>query len=1319
MFILYYFKWYKNNRTQKYLKLPEWQKIALLTIFWKEVTSRLAIKILYLKDSASCAEKLYQQPMQTKQSNSRYRNIYEACFDAHNFATDLTALSTGDADLPYQWISALLQSKPFKAHFKADFSQNLLFRHWYFSARNAERAMGARVLALGFPIVTLRSEAGWLAAPLLLWNFQMEPDPDRTEAWNISRQTDLPVYANLQLARHIDQNHRLDFETELLDLQKSGIANPGTLTAWVSKWAEKLGWELENQTIAIAPWPKSEELDKNSCEGAVYWSAALGVFPPQEYYPLEFPETKTAATGSSDWGHPFGLPELDPWQSNALQMLRTQRNTLIEGIAGTGKTHLLTHLLIQALSNGKNCLVVSESVPSLQQIQTLFGQQAFASFSFLLRDAYYDKNLLLELLRVIGQAERTETRHRKDAFRQTLDKLTLEKMKMDQQYGAVRRKVFGESNWSEIVGRFLRINRVEGKELLSSQLNPQEFQFQEKEFQETMEAIEKSLPLFHRINTMNHPLRNLNAGIFIHYDKEESIEFIERQTKELLEKASKVHHRFILKQNEYADRLLDFYEQHYRELLEKTEALGDRLREADRRFGMELLRSGKSTLRLYGVFSEKHRQMLELKEAIALASTAMEQTHREHRFFEFNFEAGALADEQLAAFLKALERWRDSLPSVIQDELLRLSAKTALPELEMNEQIEELETTLELLTEEINESGLYQLPLENKRLTISKRQRFLEELMEQLEATRFSLKDFGLFYDWQRNWFQMPEASRRVLKALAKVRPSNWQAAFESWYLNNCLSNTFQPALPTKEPPLKDYALQYRLLENLMLPQIADLWQEKREQALQALKRNGERSRNSAYDTCFGKNNAELCKDKSLEDVFRLALPTIARTLPVLLVTPRIAQAMLRTAGSGVFDVVCMEEGYRISAREGEALARLGNRVAVFTDPSLAISGSGDFATQFAENGARVAALRICHRWRPGSLLPLSGNVEWSDKALQECSVHYEQLDGRYQVGQAVNEEEAQQVIRLLNQVKETPQRTFPTVGIACFTLQQRDLIADYLLQIKRKDLPGADKIKQMERNGLGVFHLSELYGLQFDILFVSSVFGISDVKGNLPDDADWLETPESHSLVNLLQGCVLKDLFILNSIPKVDLSRRLNLPEKTGWSAWAHYCAYAEAFQAADMAAQQAIIDGYRNVHRAEIYPYPDSIFAAEVARELTPYLGAGRIQVNVREAHRFFPVLIQAARAGEPNVCILPDCFHTHSPTTDLLWEYEQTRILAQQGYRFLPVWSVKWWKNPTLEARKVASLILKFDAEGIDDDEEGALGEELDHEPKAGNE
>jgi len=1240
----------------------------------------------------------------TNLNMSRQRNIYEACLDPRNLATDINTLSSEDADLPYRWIDALLHRRPFKVSLKVKFDKNLLLRRWYFSARNAERTMGARVLALGFPIVTLREDEGLISAPLFLWNFQLEPDSDRADTWNISWNPALPAYPNLSLTQRLAQKYGQDVAPELEDILEDGIVTPSELATLAMHWSEQFQLELEHQNIAIGPWPTTEEVAETSFDGAIHWSAALGIYPPQNFTPSNLPEPDTTVE-AGDWGHPFGLPELDPWQAHALQSLRSKHLTLVEGIAGTGKTQVLAHALLNALSNGKNCLVVSKSVPSLQQLQTVLGQQGIASLYFLLRDAHYDKKLLLELLRAIGAAERTDTRHRKEVFRQTLDKLSLEKMKMDQQYQSVRRKVFGEANWLETVGRFLRVSKIEGKELLSSQLNPQEFQFNEKEFAETTEAIAKSLPLFQLVNTMNHPLRNLNAGIFIHYSKEESLDFIEQQTQQLLEKASKVQHRYILKQNEYADRLLDHYEQHYRELLEKAETLGDHLREAERRFGTAFLSSGKGTLRLYGVFSDKHRQMLEIKEAIAAAHVEMQEAHREHRYFEFNFDAAESVDEQLSSFLKALERWRDSLPSVIQDELMRLSAKTALPELGMSDQIDELETTLDLLTEEITSAGLYQLPLENKRLTIPKRQRFLEEVMEQLEATRFSLKDFEVFYDWQRNWFQMPEMARRVVKALAKVRPGNWQAAFESWYLNNCLSNAFQPALPTKEPALKEYAHQYRLMEGLLLPQIAEQWQDQREQALSAFRRTNK----ADYELCFGKGNVEACKDKSLEDIFRIALASIAKVLPVMMVTPRVAQTMLRAESMGVFDLVCIEEGHRISAEEGEALSRLGKRVLVLADPSLSVPQAGDYAAQLRESGTMASPLLICHHWRPGSLLPLAGNTDWSDKVLAECSVHYEQVDGRYLADQGVNEEEAQQVIRLLNQVKETPQRTFPVVGIACFTQEQRDLIADYLLQIKRKDLPGADKIKQMERNGLGVFHLSELYGQRFDILMVSSVFGIVDVKGNLSEAADWLETPESYSLINLLQGCVTKDLFIINSIPRVDLSQRLSLVERTGWSVWSHYCAYAEAFALADSETQEQVINSYRRANQIDRYTNRDSIFAAQVAQELLPYIGAERIQVNVREAHRFFPVLVQPARAGEPKICILPDGFHAQSPTTDLLWEHEQSKYLSVQGYRFLPVWSVKWWKNPKVEARKVASLILKYDAEGATDDQE-VLSEEV---------
>ena len=86
--------------------------------------------------------------------------------------------------------------------------------------------------------------------------------------------------------------------------------------------------------------------------------------------------------------------------------------------------------------------------------------------------------------------------------------------------------------------------------------------------------------------------------------------------------------------------------------------------------------------------------------------------------------------ENLEAFSVQLEQWRNDLPNLVQEEFVRLSQKTVHPHLDFKEQIKELEYALELFVEELNESGLYQLPKENKMLTIPKRQKYLEELKE-------------------------------------------------------------------------------------------------------------------------------------------------------------------------------------------------------------------------------------------------------------------------------------------------------------------------------------------------------------------------------------------------------------------------------------------------------------------------------------------------------------------------------------------------------------------------------------------------------------
>ena len=56
--------------------------------------------------------------------------------------------------------------------------------------------------------------------------------------------------------------------------------------------------------------------------------------------------------------------------------------------------------------------------------------------------------------------------------------------------------------------------------------------------------------------------------------------------------------------------------------------------------------------------------------------------------------------------------------------------------------------------------------------------------------------------------------------------------------------------------------------------------------------------------------------------------------------------------------------------------------------------------------------------------------------------------------------------------------------------------------------------------------------------------------------------------------------------------------------------------------------------------------------------------------------------------------DGFISHAPSTSYSWEQSQRTKIDSGKMRFIPVWSLKWWKNPKEEARKLASEIIKLD-------------------------
>ncbi len=1170
-------------------------------------------------------------------------------------------------------------------------------RHLYFESKNIERTQGPKTFGLGYPLFIETFENDLIIAPLFIWHLHIEPSQNLVNSWIFKHEEKNIITPNYRLIQHLETNHQLDLTERFEELGLGKKITLKNLQSFCQELASKTG--VENKLIPgnIAPSPGIDEIGVLSARGTILWSGILGLFPPQLYKNNIVPPKPEDAFLSSPLPSPeehygFNFLATDPHQASALNEIDDYKITVVEGNPTSGKSHTLVNLLINALSNGEKCLVVSERIPTLKKAQSLLSKANIHQFNFLLKDALNDKVLLLEMLRIAAEGTGKYIEHSTSEFDLKLQRYLREKSKLTANYQTAKEKVFGEHNWTETVGLFLSSNRIEGKELLSSQLNPGEFDFTHREYEIFKHAILTSRPLYLKVNTLKHPLTNINEELILQKKKEEGFHYIMKNLKKFLNKAARLQHRYINKTDAYSLKLGEHYERHFERLSNRLTKLNEKITDYTHQYGTDFSQSGVGALKFLGIFSTQKKKVAKAKEDVNHDYLSLVKLFEQGQYFDFQFpgEGQHISKmvENLQHFKIKLFEWQNKIESITQEEVIRLNSRNVHPDLDYHEQISELEYALDLLIEEINETSIYQRPIQNKTLTIPQRQKYLETIIEQLENTELNLRDFDSFFQWQYNWLNLSIVAQKVIRALIKVKPKDWMAAFESWYFSNILTKKHSPNLPTEAEGLNQYANAYHSLKPLIINQIRHLWEEKQYEEIRKIKRR----KKKAWQLIFDKNNQKYANEKLLDEIMEEGFDAITSFLPVLFVTPYIARHILPQS-TGYFDYLIFDEGSRISVETATPIAPFGKRIVVFG--SNETYGSETSLIQYVkENGAPTNALinKYAQSINEDEEENNGKKDSLADIKLFPQEFQVDNVEGRFIDREGTNDIEAQQIIRLINQVKRTKHRTYPSVGIICFTVEQRDLISSYLLKVKQQNASGSDKIRQLERNGLGVFHIDELYGQHFDILMVSFTIGTINLKGNLSKKSVFFNTPEGVSHIRLIINKVPKKIFIVHSIPKSYLTKFIKKPQDIGTYILSHFILYGKAAQKGDIEKQKALVPVFSEM---ESKKKPKSIFTQEVANALRPYIDGKRFHQNIPLDRINLPLNIKPISNDGSPVVIHPDGFFANTPSTSFMWEFQQRIKIQNLGLKYLPVWSVKWWKNPKQEARKFASIIIKQDS------------------------
>ena len=1213
---------------------------------------------------------------------------------------DLFALN--DDDFAIRSIREMVENRPFELSVSAQHTAAAWFNHFYFEARNREKVFGTKNLGVGYPFILARTGGYEVAAPLFIWQFQLEPHAQHTDTWTVQRTEAHLVQPNYPLFHLIDALNGTDFSRRAQELAEGRNLNARSLGEICEGIRLLLGAVEDGLPFSVQPCPDGLEAEQFIAQGRLCWSAVVGLYPtlPRTTItqpPVVAPDLPAEA---DDWRHSFTLLPLDPSQRAVLRTVQHSALTVVEGASGTGKTYLISAIAMNALSSGKKCLIVSKSIQSLRRAQKFLLDKGIGDVSFILRDLTGDQLMLADMLRMTADSQ-NKAIHDEELFKSVLNKTQREQRKLDDAWDEIHAPLFGGLNFAETVGRYLRANRTEGKELLLSQLSPQDFKFSKAEYDEIVAAIYASEPLFRRFPTLNHSLSRLNDAVFTQYDRPEGVAWTEANVQALLHKATALHHRYISKTNDYAEALLDHYEQYYFELAGFVKKVRDSLEDGVQRFGSDFEKAISNSEKLYGVFSDRYKEIVTAKEKIGATFEEMRRLYSLRKYFEFDFPPTLDVKnikkiaELTKDFEASLRLWRRRIPGAVRDDVRRLNGKSIHSDLDFREQIKDLEYGMDVFVEEFNQAGLYGETLRHEMLTIPKRQEFLEDVIARLEDTQFYLRDFDDFYVWQRHWLHLSPAAQKVVRALCKIKPLNWEAAFESWYLHHLLQNEFHPGLHWDTGTQANLHTYTRELKQLLPTQISALWQNRKNKALRALKSADAK----AYKTWFGKNNRAMSASHRADELFRMHVNSLTETLPVLLVTPQVALDVVQ-ASNMLFDIVLVDEAHNIPKQECYHLFDMAKNLVVFGDSKqdMTPAAEDDFLEFCKGIGAKTSTLDYQHQDSPEEWVRFNRIAFGtpfkrmpSGRSAQDATV-VANVEGRYEETSGTNEAEARQIIDWLNLIEPTPAKTYPVVGIACATEPQRDLIAGQLLKIRQRRMAGHEKIQQLHLNGLGVYQFAELQGQHVDILLISITHGTTDAHGTLTRDLHFWNSQAGFNQLHLALTRATQKMFIAHSIPEGLHSVLAADKNFIGTCVLSHLVTFAAQIQRGDMAAAEEQLARMSELLDYSVSDYPATTFMEEVEIALRPYFDTTQIRRNELAARIRVPMHVQGKSADEPSSVLLFDGVLAPTALPSYEWEEKMRQYFAKHHIQYVPALSVQWWKSPKQEARRLASRLLK---------------------------
>jgi superfamily I DNA and/or RNA helicase/transcription elongation GreA/GreB family factor len=1112
---------------------------------------------------------------------------------------------------------------------------------------------GIMTFGFGFPLIIKRSKNDpmrIIKAPLIIWNLDIEKSKHKTNEWVIRKDEDNRIALNEVLISYLEQDERVALERIPKGMLEDSVIDFDEVNEICEVVLNQLGHhETLSHVYNIKPCPSLDQVRNLATN--IPWINHSGIFglykAQKESIISEIDKLiedcdkykfEDLKNESYQTSTLSGV-KTDPSQEEIVNSITKDLVRIVQGPPGTGKSQSLTAIITNALVNKAKTLVVCEKKTALEVIYNNLCMLGYNKLCAVIDDVTRDRKKIIETVRDVSD-------------------------------NAINSSYIGYDH----VPSYRK--SLETYESLVRRINGKHSSIFKKIFGDySWKDVVGKFIAFNRIDIVEDITEKVENGLF-EYDYNEYIQLSEciSEGNFLFNKIENINHP-----------LQDLHESLFR---------GPYLNAIKIRIEQELKALKKNTS--------------ELIDFVA---------NRVFTFNEFYYSEKPISIFWITFLSIFSKRYSD----------LKLAKQQFI-------------------------SGFFSLIEQNKsEMKIPFAESFIEEpfdfvkanilcndFVKKVESLIENMILFKDYFQWQSFYNSKSKKEKSLLLVLAKSKNLDWEGPMNRWFFHSLLLSKEEDSGPFMSNS-RDIEALSDIIDELKSEQqkvIRYIWRFEQIKSITMFKEiRGKIS--SLYNY---RRNSEYQRKNSLRFIIHTDFNLFTDFFPVILVNPVVASSIIPLK-EGIFELVIFDEASQLRLEDTYSSFVRGKYKVISGDvhqmpPSnyfgrdilleedleedepeensaLSVDDPVEMADkesllQFAEDMEfKKSFLDYHYRSRHPYLIEFSNAAFYGSrlKPMPEKRkyrpIRFVEVNGIYEKNRT-NPSEAEAVIDiLLNRIKPNKEGQYPSVGIATFNIDQRNLILETIQDKCYLDKSLNIKLEHLRENGLFVKNLENIQGDERDIIIITTTFGMNS-SGIFRQNFGPISRIKGYRLLNVIITRAKHQVFICTSIPNsyyLRYKEEIEANGNIGKAVFYAYLAYAKSIEDRDDVSRKGIIRLLENhcqenqTNRSE--NLIESPFEQEVYEYLIEFIGEERIDIQYEVGGFRIDFVIRSQADNEPIMALECDGKWYHSSEEAYSHDlYRQKTIEELIGLKFYRIFSSNWWPDPEGEILKLTKFLNEID-------------------------